>query len=189
MKLNNKGFSLVELMIAIMISTIVLGSVTALIIFSSNSTRMTNAKVNLQNQAKDAFNHIESYCLEAVDASWNNSSRTLLLYSNKEHAKAVSSGAVSLSEISSFDSNTYAYWFAGDKIYFGKCSSTDPEALVDASALPSDDVYLLADKVEDFNCKIEKNEKSGKYTIKFDIIFKDEVSEYHCEKLVYYRNQ
>ena len=62
MKLNNKGFSLVELLLAVVISTVVFGAITALIAFSSRSMRDTNARVELQNQENDALYHIESYC-------------------------------------------------------------------------------------------------------------------------------
>ena len=53
MKLNNKGFSLVEVLIAVAVSTIVFGAITALIVFASNSSRQTNARITLQNEAKD----------------------------------------------------------------------------------------------------------------------------------------
>ena len=48
MKLNNKGFSLVEVLIAVAVSTIVFGAITALIVFASNSSRQTNARITLQ---------------------------------------------------------------------------------------------------------------------------------------------
>ena len=60
MKLNNKGFSLVEVLIAVAVSTIVFGAITALIVFASNSSRQTNARITLQNEAKDAVNHMEA---------------------------------------------------------------------------------------------------------------------------------
>ena len=66
MKLNNKGFSLVEVLIAVAVSTIVFGAITALIVFASNSSRQTNARITLQNEAKDAVNHMEAYHRSAV---------------------------------------------------------------------------------------------------------------------------
>ncbi len=189
MKLNNKGFSLIELMLAVLISTIVFGTVTALIVYASNNVRLTNARVSLQNQAKDAMNHIETYCLEAEGASWDEEHQRLLLYTNEEHAKSVSKGAIGVDEIYSLDSNTYVYWCKNRKLYFGKCSSTKSEALIDPEALPARDMYLLADDVESFGATIEKNIKSKKYTIDIGMDFKNDVTEYNCVKRVYCRNQ
>lgn len=70
MKLNNKGFSLVEILIAVAVSTIVFGAITALIVFASNSSRQTNARITLQNEAKDAVNHMEAYIIEAQSVVW-----------------------------------------------------------------------------------------------------------------------
>ena len=50
-------------------------------------------------------------------------------------------------------------------------------------------MYLLADNVEDFTCKLVKNKKSDKYTVNFSVKFKDSVSEYSLDKCVYLRNQ
>ena len=79
MKMNNKGFSLVELLLAVAVSTIVFGAITALIMFASNSSRQTNAKITLQNEAKDAVNHMESYVIEAQSAFWDDTKNALVL--------------------------------------------------------------------------------------------------------------
>ncbi len=189
MKLNNKGFSLVEVMMAVLISTIVFGAVTALIVYASNNVRLTNSRVSLQDQAKDAMNHIESYCLEAEGVSWDPALKRFLVYTNEADAKAVSKGAVSVSEVYSFTSNTYVYWMKDNKLYFGKVSSDKTETLLDPMNLPADDIYLLADYVEDFEVFIEKNKESGKYTVDVDMDFDNESTKYSCSKKVYYRNQ
>lgn len=136
MKLNNKGFSLVELMLAIVISTIVFGVVTALMTFSSRSMRDTEARVELQNQAKDAMNHIESYALESERAYWDDSEKLLILFTDEKQAKAMikglEEGTKTLADIKDMASDSYAYWFKGtgsavaggeECVYFGKCSS------------------------------------------------------------------
>lgn len=189
MKLNNKGFSLVELMLAVLVSTIVFGAITALITFASQSMRDTNARVELQTQAKDAINHIESYCMESVSAAWDDSNQALILYTDKKDAKAVSSGAVTVDHLDSLTSNTYVYWFKDECVYFGKCSSSESEPLVNILALPADNVYLLADNVESFECNVKKNKESGKYTINVDLNFDDEKTKYSCQHEVYIRNQ
>ena len=115
MKLNNKGFSLVELLLAVVISTVVFGAITALIAFSSRSMRDTNARVELQNQAKDALNHIESYSLEAERAYWDQLNRILILfYDEKEGSqmiKDLENGDKTLDDIKDMRSDSYVYWF------------------------------------------------------------------------------
>lgn len=136
MKLNNKGFSLVELMLAIVISTIVFGVVTALIAFSSRSMRDTEARIELQNQAKDAMNHMESYALESERAYWDDSQKLLILFTDEKEAKTMikglEDGTKTLSDIKDMTSDSYAYWFkdvgstvtGGEEcVYFGQCSS------------------------------------------------------------------
>lgn len=127
MKLNNKGFSLVELMLAVVVSTIVFGAITALIAFSSRSMRDTEARIEVQNQAKDAMNHMESYALEAERAYWDDSNHLLILFYDEKQAKEMISGledhTKSLSDIKDMDSDSFAYWYDDGSIYFGKCSS------------------------------------------------------------------
>ncbi len=207
MKLNNKGFSLVELLIAIAVSTIVLGAVTAMIVYSSNSLRDTNARVEVQNQAKDAMNHIEGFCMEAVYPHWDEDNNALLLFTDKKEAKAIISGSVSMENISTLTSDTYIYWFneTEKKMYFGKCSfsesgKTDAEIaaesaiLVNPDALPTDSGnlknYLLANYVEGFECKVRKNEESGNMLVDIEMKYDSEMApKYYNRKTVYLRNQ
>lgn len=141
-KLNNKGFSLVELMLAVVISTVVFGAVTGLIAFSSRSMKDTNARIKLQNQAKDALNHVESYILEAEKAYWDDTNKLLVLFydekDGEEMIEGLQDGTKTLADISSLTSDSYAYWFKADdgddtvggdySVYFGKCSGAAASA-------------------------------------------------------------
>lgn len=136
MKLNNKGFSIIELLLAVVVSTIVFGAITALIAFSSNSMRDTNARIELQNEAKDALNHMESYAMEAEDAYWDDANKLLILFYNEKDAKEIKDGlkdgTKTLADVKDLTSDSYAYWFKGDdasdavggdySVYFGKSS-------------------------------------------------------------------
>ena len=213
MKLNNKGFSLVELMLAVLVSTIVLGAITAMIVFASKSSKETNARIELQNGVKDALNHMESHCMEAEAASWQKvgAADVLVVYQRKKDAEAITSpkpdGEVQVDQIKTLPSNAYAYWFFDDgdsskrkSIYFGKCAaetgSESPD--VDLTALTPDiteenikenRIHLLAEDVTDFNCEIKKNDVSGKYTIDIELKAKTDSFEYSSSKTVYMRNQ
>lgn len=193
MKLNNKGFSLVEVLLAVVISTIVFGAITALIVFSSKSSKETNERIALQNEVKDAMNHIESYCMEAENASWQEETiggqniKILVLYQKrKDSAPIISGGAVQVSEVEKITSNAYAYWFMNNGIYFGKCSQGGNVKL---DSVTADNIYLLADNITDFDCAVEKNETSGKYTIDLNVDAKVSNASYSANKTVYIRNQ
>ena len=98
MKLNNKGFSLVEVLIAVAV-TIVFGAITALIVFASNSSRQTNARITLQNEAKDAVNHMEAYIIEAQSVVWDSTSDALVLVKDSADAKEVKTSNDTLSNV------------------------------------------------------------------------------------------
>lgn len=209
MKLNNKGFSLIEIMLAVVVSTIVLGTITAMIGFAARSSRETNERVELQNQVKDALNHIESYCMEAEDVKWQKvgSADVLIMFQRRADAKNIISpatdGAVQADQVATLASDVYAYWFfddgdssKGKNLYFGKCSTAAAD--VDLTALKPDDseankkdnrIHLLANNVTDFDCKIEKNEVSGKYTVNVEVKAKENKIEYDSSKMIYLRNQ
>ena len=201
MKLNNKGFSLVEVLVAVAVSTIVFGAITALIIFASNSSRQTNARITLQNEAKDAINHMESYIIEAQSVVWDSTSNALVVLKDLDNAKEIETGINTISNIAEkvklfkTEEKTFVYWYdkSDRKLFFGECRTNKNESTADtvdlAATLPKEDMYLLADNVEDFTCKLNKNKESKKYTVDFTVKFKDNISEYTIDKCVYLRNQ
>lgn len=208
MKLNNKGFSLVEIMLAVVVSTLVLGAITAMIGFAARSSRETNERVELQNQVKDAVNHIESYTMEAETATWQKvgSANVLVVFQRRDDAKnivsPVTDSAVQADQVETLDSNVYAYWMfddgdssKGKNLYFGKCSRSGDVKLSDLKPdnseanINNNRVYLLADNVTDFDCRINKNSISGKYTVDVELKAKRNKIEYSSNKTVYLRNQ
>ncbi len=199
MKLNNKGFTLVELLLAVAISTIVFGSITSLMIYASKSSKLTNEKVMLQEEVKDAMNHIESYCMEAEAASHLTvgGSEVLVLFQRRADLEQVSSsvsgGAVDVSKVkdigsagSGENSYAYAYWWNGSNIYFGKCSH---DGDIDLTALPAENEYLLASNVAGFTCEVNQNPKSKKYSVDIGIDGEINASKYSSNRTIYIRNQ
>lgn len=199
MKLNNKGFSLVEVLLAVAISTIVFGAITAMMIFATNSMSDTNDKVALQNQAKDAINHIESYCMEAEMASWEPGgvSDALVVFEKRKDVKkecTAADGAIEADKVENLETYAYVYWLMdndgdasnGKCLYFGKCSK---DGDIKLPALTAENIYLLADNVESFECDVDKNKVSEKRQINIKLKFKSIRSEYSSSKTVYLRNQ
>lgn len=201
MKLNNKGFSLVELLLAVVVSTIVFGAITALIAFSSRSMRDTNARIELQNQAKDALNHIESYTMEAEDAYWDDANKLLILFYNEKDGKemiaGLKDGSKTLSDVKTLTSDSYAYWFKGDdssdavggdySVYFGKSSGAAasgtpaPAATVIPGATPTPaPVTGPVQQVVDVSALVSLN---GNETLLKNYLLADNVKEFKCKVL------
>lgn len=162
-----------ELMIAIAISSIVLLGIISLLGFGTKNMRLTQARVDLQNQAKDATNHMSTYVMEGSSVVWNKDSKILAITKQKL-------GTNNLPE----DIEMAYYWKKDDGIYFQKGEVSD---LADLSA---DKKHLLLDKVTDFECKEKKNEDSGKKYLHVTLKLADEdIAEFECSKDIMMRNQ
>ncbi|HKL79621.1 MAG TPA: prepilin-type N-terminal cleavage/methylation domain-containing protein [Mobilitalea sp.] len=66
---NNKGTSLIELIIAMAIAAIVLSMIMFLINVSSNNFRRTSNEVNLQMESQTAINQISNLAMEAIEVT------------------------------------------------------------------------------------------------------------------------
>lgn len=64
-KANNKGFTLIELIIAIAISVVVLASLVSLIWQSTNYYRRSNEEIGLQMEAQSILNQLKDLIVEA----------------------------------------------------------------------------------------------------------------------------
>ncbi|MCH5265665.1 MAG: prepilin-type N-terminal cleavage/methylation domain-containing protein [Lachnospiraceae bacterium] len=173
-KMNQEGFSLVELVIAMAISAIVMSSVILIIGYASRSMSLTQAKVSLQDQAKDALNHISAYAMEASGGLWTDSTKVLELHNQKIGDDG---------NIKSVD--MYFYWQTDNALYFGDMTS----AVSESALSTADKRYLLAENVDGFKCEIKKDDKTGKKILHVEITMRDEMSEFICSKDIYMRNQ
>ena len=71
----------------------------------------------------------------------------------------------------------------GHEIYFANAASVDP------TALTADKTHLLAEDVEDIECKITTNDDTKKKLLQVVIKMKDDTSDFTCTKDIYMRNQ
>lgn len=79
MKANNKGFTLIELIISVSISIILLGTVASLLWQSSNYYRRSNEEVALQMEAQTILNQLKELIGEADNVEYDSSSDPSLL--------------------------------------------------------------------------------------------------------------
>lgn len=167
------GYSLMELMIAVAISSIVLVGIISLLGFGTKNMRLTQARVDLQNQAKDATNHMSTYVMEGNSVLWNKDSKILTITKQKIGTNNLPA-----------DFEWSYYWKKDDGIYFTKGTVADP------ADLTADKKHLLLDKVTDFECEEKKNEDSGKKYLHVTLKLADEdIAEFECSKDIMMRNQ
>ncbi len=167
-----EGYSLMELMIAIAISSIVLLGVVGLLGFGTRNMRLTQACVDLQNQAKDAINHMSAYVMEGSRVTWDEDSEILSIIREKT------------GDDNQTESTEYAYYWKKDNgIYFLKAES-EPDVLT------ADKKHLLSDHITHFECEEKKNEKSGKKYLHVSMkLTDDDIEEFECNKDIMMRNQ
>lgn len=165
---------MVELMITMAITSIVIGGLIILLSFGAHNMKLTQARVALQNQAKDAMNHISTYAMEASDIQWNDGTDVLTIVKDKI----------------GLDNNVesterFLYWKSGMGIYFARESEVDP------AALTADKKHLLLDDVKEFVCELRENADTGRKILHIKLKLKNEFddADFICEKDVYMRNQ
>lgn len=191
MKKMKDGYSLVELLIAVAISTIVLMGLLAILGYGLRSMGRTQAKVALQDEAKDVMNHISSYAMESsTDFEWDGSSKRLLIVNKKYNVDDTEDTAAR---------TVFAYWQTGDAIYFAGVNdptdpSPDPDKILDVAPYPTPDPsndyakFLLAEDVTDFQCVLEEpTATSGKRALKVTLHMNNDIADYDCTKTVYLR--
>ena len=168
------GYSLIEMMIAIAISAVVLTTIISLIGFATRNMRITQTSVDLQNQAKEAMNHLTTYVMEGSHVEWDKDKKRLTITKDK-----IGIDRKTESSLSSY------YWLDGNAIYFAK-DTEDKKAV-----LTSDKKHLLLDHVEEFLCeKTEDKEKKQKEILHISLQLKNEdMAEFTCDKDVMLRNQ
>lgn len=173
-KVNRDGYSLVELLIASAISAVVLGGLITLLAFGTSNMNRTQTRVALQNQAKDAIRHMSTYVMEADDTKWDDTKKMLTVIKNKVKEDDTVE-----------ETEKCFYWRSGEGIYFGKESAgVNPDG-----TLPSDTKHLLVDKITDFQCKVEKDGKTGKKIVHLSMKLEDDSAKFECDQDVSMRNQ
>lgn len=181
-----KGYSLVEMMIAMAITAIVITGLIALLSYGSRNMRITQTMTALQNQAKDASNHLSSYVMEASKTEWDDDKKVLIITKQSAVQEIDAEGNYPTPTV-----ERWYYWMKKNAngvgaIYFAKedkvVNPTDPTKV----NLVAKKDFLLTDKVKDFECKSIENKKAR---LQISIKFQDKDAKFTCNKDIYLRNQ
>ena len=108
MKPYNKGFTLIELIIAISISVVVLASLASLLWQSTNYYRRSNEEISLQMEAQTILNQLKDLIVEADNVEFDMTSDPQLL--------RIQQGLDKLYEISLNSDNTLSFVRASKEV-------------------------------------------------------------------------
>lgn len=171
LKENNEGFTLIELMLAILISLIVGATLVMLMSYSSNNMAKTQSKVSIQEEAKDVMNHMTTVGMEGSYATCSSIGATIpkLIIKNDSTSDP--------------ERKEVVYWQIKEKLYYS------PTKDVDVDALTADDMHLLGEQVDSFEPKIDKNKQTGKQIVNVVLKMKNKDTSFNTSYLVYLRNQ
>ncbi len=189
-KLKRGGYSLVELMIAMGISAIVLASLLALLGYGAHNMRVSQALVALQNQAKDATNHISTYTMEASDVEWDEHKKVLTV-TKKSVPQELKLQPDGTKKYPAPVEEKWYYWKGTDAIYFAERKDvlvTD-EAGNQTVNLTGGQKFLLAKDMQDFDCKIKEDKKTGRKVLHLEMTLSNSITKFTCKKDIYMRNQ
>lgn len=156
--LNNKGFSLVEVLVAMAISSMILLGVGLFINAGSRSYRATSTQAILQNETQDILNYLNKLTLSASDAGWSNS---VLYVLQPDSINTINSTPPDYFIHCIKHDNKCLYYkkIKVDNADFGLDKLNDIKSDVDANIVNEDN--LISNQVSYFDARIERLCKSG----------------------------
>lgn len=188
-RLNNKGFSLVELIIVIAIVAVVGGMIASFVITSQNNYNQGIAETDLQYEAQLLGNQLQELLIDAkkgvaykyVSAPAEGAEVETFLFDDAEIDEA---DAVTAKELYIYTTDTYCLvkWDGVDKkVYYTEYSTAEGNPVI---AGPE----LLAEFVSDFSVDISDVASNG--TVRYQLGFTKEVSgrEYTTSHKIKMRN-
>lgn len=161
---NQKGFSLIELIVAIAILTIVGAAVVGFCMSGTNSYKTVSTEVDLQYEAQLAVNQLSDLLIDANHGvGFDSANQTLYIYN---------------------DSVAYAIVFesANQQLMLKKYNVTTDSVTLESS-------NLMAEYVTAFSAVIPTEDKSSRQMVNLTITFKKDDKSYLGEKNVTLRNK
>ena len=156
---NNKGFSLVELMVVIAILGIVSGAVLGLIIAGTRSYRNVNKEAELQNEAQLTMNQIENMIIDAtngVSYYWGDNEGNKILADDE-------AGEATKKTLVIYNKNEILNitWKKDMKELYFRKDEKDPSS----GAITKGKEALMSQRVERFSINLKNAKKKGIVTV------------------------
>ncbi|MDE6209379.1 MAG: prepilin-type N-terminal cleavage/methylation domain-containing protein [Lachnospiraceae bacterium] len=154
-KLNNNGFTLVELLVALAISGVVMVMVAMLMTNSSTLFKNEKGKINLQNEFQMVDSFLSETIMEAKTLYITNSGngQTLSLYTGEKNGNALEPVTLAVNELESGGGSTD---ITTERIITFIPDSNSIFITKSYMATPSKG-YLISDNVENFKITIDES--------------------------------
>lgn len=151
---NNKGFSLVEILVALGVSSIILLGVATFMNAGGNSYRVATSQASLQNETQDIMNYLTRMVQASSDAGWKSGVFYVL---QPDSLKATTAAK---SKQPDYIVHCMKHDKANQKLYYKKQKVTNTNFTTStlngvSSGLVSDD-NLISTKVTAFECIVER---------------------------------
>ena len=177
---NNKGITLIELIIAMAVTTIVIGMTVMIISAGSHNYRLAQNEINLQSQSQASVNQIEDLVIEA---SWLEKKTNVLNAGTTDVSSEVTAYIIySGSGISAlvYDRTRQMLF------YLDGLSVTQVSSLTTASY--TKEANLMASYVSEFTIDSDSSNLLTNQETRVQITFQKDTSELKVDKTIAFRN-
>jgi prepilin-type N-terminal cleavage/methylation domain-containing protein len=147
---NNRGFSLIELIVAMAVLVVIGGCIYGFVSTSTKTYNSVSQDVDLQEEAQLAMNQLESIVMNAQDGvSYDEDKKTLYIYNDEECYKVAKGDSAASQDVNS--------------LYYSILPrSKDPNTgeYVNGFDPATEEPALMAEYLTDFVVKLEKSDKT-----------------------------
>ncbi|MCR5202553.1 MAG: type II secretion system GspH family protein [Lachnospiraceae bacterium] len=178
MKNNNKGYTLVEMVIAVGMMVVISGAILVFLVNGTKSYKNTKSTVDLQLQTQTLMAQLETMAMQSQYITYDSSTNTLVFYTpDRTVAKTSDYGTKAASNIK-------VVQYDGTKkcLYFKEYDDPD-------TTIPSivSDENLMAEYVESFNANVSKIDTNG--SVKIGVTMKNKIAKFSDTQTFKIRNE
>ena len=195
MRKNHKGFTLVELIIAVAILSIVTLAVCGFIVVGSRSYTSANTDVMLQQEAQLALNQISDVIIDTTDSinyggKSDSASEMEMVLKDSEFSEEPTEKCLVVVNKKASNNDNPSYWFSWNKaeevIYFNTSDDVVDESNPEPNFVDADKA-VLAQHVKEFHVDISQFEQNR--VVKVSMTFANGGREYTTSNNITVRNR
>lgn len=179
-KLNNKGTTLIELLVSMAISSIVIGMIIMMISAGSRSYNIAQDEVNIQTQSQTTANQIEDILIEA---NWMERKTDIKKAGTSDIASDVTAYIIYSSEGNSaiiFD-RTQQLLFYMEGVSVSQINNMATDSYTKA-------INLMATNITEFTLEADSSTLKESQKTELHIMLKNKTSELTVDKTIAFRN-
>jgi prepilin-type N-terminal cleavage/methylation domain-containing protein len=159
LKEDNKGFSLIELIVSIAILAIVAAASMGFMLSGTQGYSSVSSNVNLQNKSQLAMNYIQEYLIDCNEGVFFSDADDTLYIIDSENVVNAETGAIE----KAYTAHIFKYDSGSESLYYGENSATlvSTDVLTCADSAPD----LLTDGVSSFSVDLADGTRVADATV------------------------